>query len=570
MNQQAHQEIELEAAVPGAARADASFQTVVAVATAAAALQACGGGGGGNDGVATPPAQSESPTRAQASRQLGTAGFGGNAVDIESVRELGIEGWLDRQFAMPRSQGHVDWMQAHGYYAEPPNDGNIDRTGVERSIWRTLISSPDVLRQRVTLALSEIFVISLIPIVLPYRGFAAAAFMDILEANAFGNYRTLLSQVSQSPAMGKYLSFMDNKKANASGSMPDENYAREVMQLFSIGLVKLQRNGQPDLSTGKIEPTYTQADVTQLARVFTGWTRTRGAVGGPAYNSSVLPMNNVAANHEPGESNFLGAKVPAGTSGADSLQIAIDTLMTHPSMAPFIGRQLIQRLVVSDPSAAYVDRVAKAFEGDRTPAGRGDLRATLTAIFIDEEARSDAPLSAPTRGKLREPMVRFIQWARTFGLQSPDEAWAIGNLSDVVKGLAQSPIRSPSVFNFFRPGYVPPASELGSLGIAAPEFQITNETTVSSYLNFMQRVVGNGIGGMTADYSALVPLVADSAALLAELNVLLAAGQISQATLAGLATALDTIDVSTQVGRDNRIRGAVMLVMAAPEYLVQK
>ena len=557
----------LQAAPRPTAAVTASAASAASLATlSSAVLAACGGGG---DAAPSPGPAPAGVSRVQASRLLSQAAFGGTASEIDNVRALGLQGWLDQQYALPQSQSHVDWMRANGYEAAAPNSANIDRTGVTRSVWRKLIASPDGLRQRVTLALSEIFVISLIPVVLPYRGFASAAFLDGLETNAFGNYRDLLVHVSKSPAMGAYLSFLNNVKGDpVTGSMPDENYAREVMQLFSIGLLQLNLDGTPILVGGAPQPTYLQADVTQLARVFTGWRLTPGTTVGPA-DFVIRPMSSNAAQHETGTSTFLGVTVPAGNDGQTSLELAITTFMNHPSMGPFIGRQLIQRLVTSNPSPAYVQRVATAFNGGAGRA-KGDMKATLTAILTDPEATSDATLTAVDHGKLREPMVRFVQWARTFGLNSADNTWDIGDLSSTVSGLAQSPLRSPSVFNFFRPGYVPPASSLGDRSITAPEFQITNETSVAGYVNFMQKVVGRGIAGMLPNYAALLPVSGDAAALLAELNVLLAAGQISAATLAPLATALASIDASTAAGQANRINAALTLVMAAPEYLVQK
>jgi uncharacterized protein (DUF1800 family) len=545
--------------------------TASLAALAAAVLAACGGGGGSSgDAPAPAPGTAQAAlSRAQASRVLGQGAFGGTAAEIENLRALGLQGWIDQQYTLPRSQSHVDWMRSNGYEAAPPNDSNIDRAGVTRSVWRKLIASPDVLRQRVTLALSEIFVISLIPVVLPYRGFASGAFLDGLEANAFGNYRDLLVFVSKSPAMGAYLSFLNNDKGNpATGSQPDENYAREVMQLFSIGLLKLNLDGTPALASGAPQPTYAQADVTQLARVFTGWRLTPGTATGPA-DPVIHPMSSNAVKHETGSSTFLGITVPAGNDGESSLQLAITAFMSQPSVGPFIGRQLIQRLVTSNPSAAYVQRVATAFNGDANRA-KGDMKATITAVLTDPEATSDATLTAADHGKLREPMVRFVQWARTFGLNSADNTWDIGDLSSTVYGLAQSPLRSPSVFNFFRPGYVPSASALGDKGITAPEFQITNETTVAGYVNFMQRVIAKGIAGMLPNYAALAPLASDANALVAELSLLLAAGQISLTTLATIATAIASIDASTAAGQANRINAALTLTMAAPEYLVQK
>ena len=548
----------------------AAGTTGVAV-SASAMLVACGSGGEPAPAGGEPPAGEVS--RDEAARVLAQGAFGGTAEEIEAVRSLGRAGWLAQQFALPRSSGHVEWMRANGYAAVDatgqPIDKNSDRAGVERSVWRKLISSPDVLRQRVVLALSEIFVISIIPVVLPWRGFASAAFVDLFETHAFGNYRDLLRAVSTNPAMGRYLTFLNNEKADAAtGSAPDENYARELIQLFTLGTLKLQPNGQPVRVGDVPEETYTQDDVSQLARVFTGWRLDQRRGGQPA-DAVTRPMVQEPTAHEPGTKVFLGTTIAAGTSGAASLEAAIDTLMKHPNIAPFIGRQLIQRLVCSNPSPEYVERVAIAFIGDGA-ATRGDMKATLTAVLTDPEAVSAAGLSNPAFGKLREPVQRFVQWARTFGIRSDNERWNIGDLTDPATELGQSPLRSPSVFNFFRPGFVPQNAAFGAAGITAPEFQITTESSVAGYLNTMQRYIGNGVAGMRPDYSALEPLAGNAAALVAELNVLLAAGQLSPATLAAMAVGIDTIDAALPSGRTDRIHAAVMLVMAAPEYLVQK
>ena len=535
-----------------------------------AALAACGGGGG--DTAATPPPPPPPPpaglSREEASRFLSQASLGGNAAAIEHVRSLGLAAWLDEQFALPRSTGYQDWLIAKGY-------GDVayknSQAGSNNMLWKKLIASPDTLRQRVTLALSEIIVISISGIAsTPFKAFAAASFMDILEANAFGNYRTLLGEVSTSAAMGAYLSYRGNRKADPKiGSLPDENYAREVMQLFSIGLIKLNIDGTPALKNGLPEETYSQDEVSQMARVFTGWDRD-GSVGTADTPDRVRrPMVQNAKYHELGDKSFLGTVIPPNTDGVQSLKLALDTLRDHSNMGPFISRQLIQRLVTSNPSKEYVQRVATVFNATGG-ASKGDLKAVLKAILLDDEARSSAGLTDPAFGKLREPVLRFVQWARTFGATSTDDSWNIGDLSDPATRLGQSPLRSPSVFNFFRPGYVPPNSPIGARSLNAPEFQITTESSVAGYLNFMQRAISIGTAGMKADYSALAPLLTDSAALLAELNVLLAASQLSAATLASLKTALDTVDAGTATGQQNRLYAALTLVMAAPGYITQK
>jgi uncharacterized protein (DUF1800 family) len=568
---------------------------LLGLAAIAAALPGCGGGGVGEAGTtalagangadttmvpgkeAKAQAQARSAsllaplTREEASRFLSQAGMGGTADEIVQVQAIGFEAWLTAQFNEPRSKSYVKLISSGGEdrdrNGESPNAGG--KYAAQRALWRKFITGKDVLRQRVTLALSEIFVISIDGVTGNNRGFAIAAYMDILESNAFGNVRDLLLQVSTSSAMGTYLTFLNSKKANTvTGSQPDENYARELMQLFSIGLVKLNQDGTTVLENGKPVETYTQTDVAGLARVFTGWELNSDTR--PETDKVTKPMQQDAKWHESGEKKFLGATIPANTNGEESLRLAIDVLMAHPNIGPFIGRQLIQRLVKSNPSPAYVARVAAAFNGT-SPSNKGDLKATLLAVLLDTEARSSAGLSDPTHGKLREPMLRFLHWARIVKLSdSKKDRYDIGELSSPATQLGQSPLRSPSVFNFFRPGYVPPNGGLGELGVTAPEFQITNESSVAGYLNFMQKTVVNGLADSEPDYSVLKQLAANSAGLLGELNVLLAAGQVSTATLAALAKALDDINVQTDSGKLRRVQAAMLLLMAAPEYLVQK
>ena len=536
----------------------AAFTTVGALA-----LSACGGGGGGD----SPSAPASAPavasiTAAEASRFLGQAAFGGTTAEIGRVQALGYGGWLDEQFNAPRTQSHYDWMVERGYAVEA-NYNNFN--GTDNTLWRKLFSSPDVLRQRVTLALSEIFVVSMTGLPINWRGFVAAAYMDVLEANAFGNYRSLLQEVSLSPGMGSYLNMRGNLKEDTrSGRVPDENYAREVLQLFSIGLVDLAPDGS--LRNGTNTDSYTQDTVSGLARVFTGWDNDRAVRTEPGHAQRAMVLN--AANHSASEKRFLGTTIAGTTPGVMALQTALDTVAAHPNVGPFIGRQLIQRLVSSNPSPGYLARVSAVFANNGAGV-RGDLRAVIRAVLLDEEARRAPAAGETTRGKLREPIVRFVQWGRTFNLGSATGLWNVGNVSDPATRLGQSPLRSPSVFNFFRPGYVPPNSALGTRNLAAPEFQITNESSVVGWANWAQTFVQNGVGETRPDYSAELAVAADAAALVQRLALLLAADGLSAATLATLTSAVASIDGSTEAGRLNRVRAAVLLVLCAPEYLVQ-
>jgi uncharacterized protein (DUF1800 family) len=531
--------------------------------SSAALLAACGGGGGDSPApIAPAPPAVAAISAAEASRFLGQAGFGATDAQIGRVQTLGYSGWLDEQFAAPRSQGHYDWMVERGY-AVTTNINNFN--GTDNTLWRKLISSPDVLRQRITLALSEIFVVSMTGLPINWRGFVAAAYMDVLETNAFGTYRTLLGEVTLSPGMGSYLNMRGNLREDpARGRVPDENYSREVLQLFSLGLTELAADGT--LKNGVATDTYSQDTITGLAKVFTGWNNNAANNTDPGY--AQRPMVLTAANHSTSVKQFLGVTIAAGTPGATALQAALDTIAAHPNVGPFISRQLIQRLVASNPSPAYIARVSAVFANNGAGV-RGDLRAVIKAILLDDEARRAPVAGDTTRGKLREPVVRFIQWARTFGLASPTGQWNIGNVSDPSTRLGQSPLRSPSVFNFFRPGYVPPNSALGTLNLNAPEFQITNESTVVGWANWAQTFVQSGVGETRPDYTAELALATDATALVKRVSLLLSGDTLSAATLATIGTAVGSISATTDTGKRNRVYAAIHLVLCAPEYLVQ-
>jgi len=606
-------------------------------AAGAALLAACGGGGGSTPGAADTPAPGgnlpvNSPalpsplpgpvpapapipvvsvyaytapaSDEDAARFLLQAQFHAGDAAISAVRAQGYAPWLAAQVAAPVSQGGFDWMASRGYSSLDTTTAYYDNTYPgDYMVWNQLIASPGGMRQRMALALSEFFVLSLSSLSFNWRSQAAAAWWDLLAANAFGNYRTLLEGVTLNPAMGSFLGVKGNMKENvATGRQPDENFGREVMQLFTIGLYQLNPDGteKRDASGNKIE-TYTNADVTNIARVFTGWDfdASQGPNTVVAGNRTIANVNGVrapmalsAANHTALASNFLGASVAAGTGGAAALKIALDTLFNHPNVGPFFGRQMIQRLVTSNPSPAYVARVAKAFNANSAGV-RGDLAAVFAAVLLDDEARGPAGLTGAGQngfGKLREPMVRFVQWARTFGAASSRGSWKIGDLSNPATQLGQSPLRPASVFNFFRPGYVPPSTALSASQTPAPEFQLVNESSVGGYLNYLQGVIRNGIFvnspdlannasnanngfDITAPYVTELALAADAAALVKRLALMLCAGQLAAANQKLIIDALNATPVMASspdsVKRD-RVGAAVLMVMASSDYLIQK
>ena len=555
-------------AEPGAHSANGA----AAAAMLSATLAACGGGGsdsssgGGGGGGGT------LPTGAEASRFLAQASMGASRAQIARVQAIGYSAWLDEQFAMASSTTRWDALVAAGF--ADPSYKNTEG-GFDASAWRKLIASPDTLRQRVTLALSEIYVTAIDGLTGGgWKAFAAANYLDLLEANAFANHRTLLQQISGNTAMGMFLTFRGSMKGNpVSGALPDENYARELMQLFTIGLVQLNLDGTAQLTGGVTTPTYALADITGLARVFTGWdfdlAGQTGAVAAATPDFIRRPMINYAARYETGAKTFLGTTIPAGTDPAVGLTMALDTICAHPNVAPFTSRQLIQRLVTSNPSPAYVARVATVFNNDGSGV-KGNLRAVIKAILLDDEARNAMVAAGASAGKLREPMLRFAAWARAWNVSSPSDAWAVGNTSDAATRLGQSPLRSGSVFNFFRPGYVPPNSAIASAGLVAPEFQITNESSVVGAVNFMQRAISGGQGDLAADYASLLALADDAVALVAETNLVLAAGQLSPSTMATISNAVATMPGGTDPNRLKRIYASLTLVVAAPDFVVLK
>jgi uncharacterized protein (DUF1800 family) len=546
----------------------------LALASSALALAACGGGGGGSAGggatggatpAPTPPVVvvPAAVTSAQASRFLAQSTMGATSASIQTVMARGFGGWVDDQLAMPRATSHWDWLVANGYNVA----ANINNeAGFDASMWRQLISAEDQLRQRVGMALLDLLVVGIGGVNLNWRQFAMAAYVDVLLDGAFGNYRQLMEGITYNAAMGSFLTFLNNRKANpTTGAVPDENYARELMQLFALGLQQLNMDGSVKTSGGVALETYTPADVSGLARVFTGLNLANATSTTP--DRYRLPMVMNAGQHETGAATFLGASVSG--EGNAAIKVALDTIFAHPNVPPFVSAQLIQRLVTSNPSPGYIGRVAAAF-ADNGAGVRGDMKAVIKAILLDSEARSDAALTSATAGKLREPVMRLTGWARAFGATSPSNAWAIGDTSSTTTRLGQTMGRSPTVFNFFRPGYSPPASAISAAGLVAPEFQITNEQTVVAYVNYMYALVLNGAGDVRADYTPLLAKAGDSQALVDEVNLVLAANQLSGATVAAIKAAVDSIAVTATNANQNRVQAAILLTLASPDFLTVK
>lgn len=543
----------------------------------------------GSESPSDPPPEAAAPsptaaiTAVEASRFLNQATFGATTADIEELRSTGYAPWFNRQFAKPQESllQSVLLVEASGAEA--------GRNELSETFWTRAITGDDQLRQRVGYALSQILVASYSDGALEERPVAMANYMDMMSAGAFGNFRQTLGNVTYSPAMAIWLTYLQNQKADAAREVvPDENYAREIMQLFTIGTLELTPNGELRLDGGgqPIE-TYDNGDVTELAKVFTGlsWAERSQFLGSPdTVRSEYLPLVMYDEEHSEEPKSFLGRTIPANTSGDQSISIALDTLFQHPNTAPFISRQLIQRLVTSNPSPAYVGRVADAFRSGRYVfaggevaggGGRGDMRAVVAAILMDAEARSPAAAADSTYGKIREPVIRFTHWARAFGVARTRVA-SVEEVRDTRSParLNQQAYRSPSVFNFYRPGFVAPGTQSAAAGMVAPEFQITTAASVTGYANFMDDFIVNR-GGRTnfaPDYTAELALAGDALALVDHLDLLLTARSLSGSTRSRIVSAINAITGGNGTfSRDElRVRTAVLFVMTSPDYIISR
>jgi len=512
-----------------------------------------------------------------ASHFLAQASFGPNPTSIAAVSAMGPAVWIETQFGLPQNM-HRSRLQE--YAATQPAGTKITAAHFTNSFWQQALSGEDQLRQRVAYALSQIFVVSTKETDLYQFGYGVAQYYDMLGRRGFGNFRDLLEGVALSPMMGLYLSHLHNMKESGA-RVPDENFAREIMQLMTIGLYQLNQDGTPKLVDGKPVETYTHEDVVGLARVFTGWSwagpdqseaRFFGDISDPA--RTWTPMQMYPSYHSTLGKSFLG--VTTNGDGTADLKVALDTLFNHPNVGPFIGRQLIQRLVTSNPSPAYVSRVAAAFANNGNGV-RGDMRAVIRAILLDPEA-----LDSSKSKKIREPVLRLANLLRAFNTKSASGWYLTWGTSDPNNALAQSVLESSSVFNFYRPSYSPAGSALAAAGMVAPELQITTLPSVVGYLNMTQDVITQGFGqnnDMRLDYSNELALYEQPEQLVERMNMLLLNGTMSTALRTQMVAALNSVvqpvpkswngsDVT--IAKNNRIYLAIFLAMASPEYIVQK
>lgn len=528
-------------------------------------------------------------TRAQAARLLQQATFGPTLRDLGRVQELGIAGWLDDQITNAPASLHRPYIEKiYADFNGPRTDLTYLYSEMDNFIFgnncttpfaRGALSGADQLRQRVAFALSQICVVSRRDPNLENKPLGVADYYDIFVRNAFGNYYDVLREVTLHPVMGRYLSHIGNQKARPEiNQYPDENYAREVMQLFTIGLWELNPDGTRKFDAfNQPIPTYGNAQITEFARVFTGLWFGGQPWGNNGWNDedSSVPMQMWAEKHDFGAKTLVnGVTIPARAATVDNgmrdIDDALRCLFEHPNTGPFIGRQLIQFLVTSNPSSNYVARVAAKFANDGA-GKRGNLAAVIKAILLDEEARDPRWfLGAPEFGRLKEPVHRALAISRVgnVGRYTNLLWWTWGDFNAAA---FQEPTYSPSVFNFFRPGYQPPGL-LTQVGLVGPAFQITDSYSSISFPNKLWEMTQNGLSyyaeySFPPDYADLLPVSGDAGLLADQVNLLFCGGSMSATTRDNLVNAVNQVSA---VDRLMRIRLAVYLAVTCPEGAVQR
>ncbi|MDZ4814549.1 MAG: DUF1800 family protein [Pseudomonadota bacterium] len=535
-----------------------------------------------------------------AARFLDQATFGPRPQDIARLRQLGYTAWLEEQFnaAISLETPHLDWIRTrpsgqNGVYRQARLEAWLTHAAQLADPSSPLLTHNDQLRQRVAFALSELMVVSDSNAALLFQQWGLANYNDLLAQNAFGNYRTLLEAVTKHPAMGTFLNMLGNRKPNATLNIrPDENYAREVLQLFSIGLNQLNLDGTEVLVGGQPVPTYNQNVVRGFAHVFTGWNWPGCSVadyddcapGNPYDPEWVQPMQAVEGLHDTTTNkqllNYAGVALPVGllVSGGNAQQemtAALDNVFFHPNVGPFVAHHLIQRLVTSNPTPAYVQRVATVFNNNGSGV-RGDLKAVVKAVLMDAEARFGQQSTPATFGKMREPLFKLVQVWRLTTPRSVNGR--INLIAAPHEQYGQSPLSAPSVFNFFKPDYAQPG-EIRNAGLVSPEFQIATDTLLVSGPNdYGWRIFYFYVGSpysyaqdpdqMLMDYAELRGLAANPAQLVERINLALLAGRMSEFMKQVLVTRLNALPM-TDAGL-LRVQHALYLTLISPEYSIQK
>ena len=560
---------------------------LLAAASILALLAACGGGGGSSSepkdsakGIPNfigPPTPVPEGTAPDATRLLDQASFGPTPTAVADAQNMGAAAWVDAQLAMPATgYAAIDYIDPNSNVGCPTGSAptcfrdNYTSFPLQLQFFRNAVNGPDQLRQRVAFAYSQIFVISGIDIKETY---GMRAYQQMLLDNAFSNYRVLLEHVTLNPGMGDYLDMVNNDKPNpARGLEPNENYAREVLQLFSIGLVRLNPDGSiVKDADGIAVPTYDQDIVEGFAHTFTGWTyaarpgATSRWTNPRNYLGDMVPFD---AHHDMASKLLLNGKtLSTGQTPQKDLADALDNIFSHSNVGPFMGRQMIQFLVTSNPTPQYVARITAVFN-DNGQGVRGDMKAVIRAILLDAEARGDSKTDI-AYGKLRDPAVYSASLARAFGARTD------GVYLNSQAGAMGQPVYIPgSVFNFFPPDYELP----GSATLVAPQFGVQNTTTTVARFNFVYALLysANGIApdnsvpgaiGTKIDLSGYTSYAATPATLVDKLDALMTHTTLTSTERSAIVTAINAVPVSDALGR---VRSAAYLIAASPRYQITR
>jgi uncharacterized protein (DUF1800 family) len=531
---------------------------------------------------AAPPALESTPlTAAEAGRFLVQATFGPTQSEIEALsggNAAAIHAWIDAQMSLPMSS-HLDaTRQDYERFTKPLGPKyHLNQQNRHAAWWGIAVNGRDQLRQRVAFALSQIFVVSENNSILFDRAAEVAAYNDLLVRHAFGNFRELLEAVSLSPVMGVFLSHLRNAKA-ADGTRADENFARELMQLFTIGRTMLHPDGTQKLDAGgRTIPSYDEGTVKEMARVFTGW-GFASAEAAPNFRTSLAdyfqPMRLYPEFHDNGAKSIVaGRLLPAGQGGASDLKATLDALFAHPNVPPFFSRLLIQRLVTSNPSPGYVHRVARAF-ADNGRGVRGDLGAVVRAVLTDYEARSAVAAGRNGSGKLREPVLRVTAMLR--GLNASSNSGRLVVPGPTTEAMGQTPLRAPSAFSFFEPDYVRPGS-LANAGLYSPEFQTLTAATLVTLTNVFQIYLNTQVRADPDDQMLVVrpgtaelEFARDAARLVDRLDARLTGGALPRAVRERIVRMLDGFPVGNQNELESRYRSVAYVILASPHGAIQR
>jgi len=522
------------------------------------------------------------------------ASFGANQQEITQLAEtLDYEGWIDEQMRLPPSLllprlWDINDKAKDIFERENPNEDFFGPWAIHFNYtwWDNNFKAPDQLRHRIAYALSQILVIS-INSNLVDRGEGIASYYDILVNNSFGNYEDILQEITLDPNMAFYLSHLNNPKTNDElGTRPDENYAREIMQLFSIGLYELNEDGSRKVDAqGEWIPTYDNTDIQELAKVFTGlkggdWSREAIEYGIDPNRpvdfgididgiSRELPLQMDEDFHEQGEKVFLGGFViPDGQSGLEDIRQAVNHIFMHPNVGPFLARRLIQQLIKSNPSPQYISRVARAFD-DNGSGVRGDMKAVIKAIILDREARDCEAMQEPSAGKLKEPVLRYTHIMHAIPTDSPlGDYW--NNGFDFLNDTKQMSMAAPSVFNFYTPDHQP-QGEWASQDLVGPEFKIHDAHTAIGYFNqvtkwaFWRILLWDWAGDSTPnvefDFNSFLSMASDPETLV---------NNLSDETRATILRAVESINILWDNAESVRVSVALYLFMISPDYVVLK